>query len=211
LNRKRIVPDFEADQEKRRKKKLMREERKKARKKRILAPEGAPTKVPEGEPAKPRMKNVPWSFVKEFFDLFDSKWKDKTKNKRKVRVKITIIHPKKKKQRQCKKFEVEVEIPRAMYVTKYLPEINNATAVDICTFENPERDKPKIYHTSTKGDIPIVFDTGASMSLTPLREDFEGEVTAPLIKSMHGLKDEVKVIGVGKVSWTVFDAFGVVE
>jgi hypothetical protein len=33
----------------------------------------------------------------------------------------------------------------------------------------------------------------------------------PPIKSMHGLKDKVKVIGVGKVSWTVFDAFGVLR
>jgi hypothetical protein len=132
LNRKRRVPDVEADQEKKRKKKLMREERKKARIGRTLAPEGASAKVPEGEPAQPKVKNVPWSFVKEFFDLFRNKWKDKTKIRRRVKVKIMIFRPKKKKkQRRHKKFEVEVEIPRAMYVTENLPEINNATAVDV--------------------------------------------------------------------------------
>jgi hypothetical protein len=59
--------------------------------------------------------------------------------------------------------------------------------------------------------MPIVFDTGASMSLTPLREDFDGELKVPPITQMHGLKGAVKVIGMGRVSWTVFDALGVVR
>jgi hypothetical protein len=59
--------------------------------------------------------------------------------------------------------------------------------------------------------MPIVFDTGASILLTPLRADFEGELTPPPITEMHGLKGAIKVIGMSKVSWTVFDSCGVVR
>jgi hypothetical protein len=68
-----------------------------------------------------------------------------------------------------------------------------------------------IFNIGRRDDMPIVFDTGASMSLSPLREYFEGELKTPPIPQMHGFKGAVKVIGMGRVSWTIFDVYGVVR
>lgn len=68
-----------------------------------------------------------------------------------------------------------------------------------------------MFRSSNNTELPIIFDTGASMSVTPLRSDFEGELETPSISSLRGLKDEVKVIGIGKVSWNVYDLHGVVR
>jgi hypothetical protein len=56
--------------------------------------------------------------------------------------------------------------------------------------------------------MPIIFDTGASMSVTPLREDFVGVLGPPKIPNLRGLKGTVKVVGTGTVEWTIFDVQG---
>jgi hypothetical protein len=102
-------------------------------------------------------------------------------------------------------------ISKVYFASEYLRE-NYGGMKDYSTKEpDPKPRLESIFNVGKRDDIPIVFDTGASMSLTPLREDFEGEVGVPPITTMHGLQGAVKVVGVGKVSWTVFDAYGVVR
>ena len=48
---------------------------------------------------------------------------------------------------------------------------------------------------------PIVLDTGASTSLTPVLSDFVGELTKPESVDIQGLSSSTKVVGVGTVEW----------
>jgi hypothetical protein len=97
------------------------------------------------------------------------------------------------------------------FASEYLRE-NYGGMMDYSTKEaNPQPRLESIFNVGRRDDMPIIFDTGASMSLTPLREDFEGELTPPPITRMHGLNGAVKVIGMGKASWTVFDVHGIVR
>jgi len=59
-----------------------------------------------------------------------------------------------------------------------------------------------------KCDMPIVFDTGASYSVTPNLQDFVGELSPTDMDSMKGLTDSVKIKGKGWVEWSVRDVFG---
>jgi hypothetical protein len=59
--------------------------------------------------------------------------------------------------------------------------------------------------------MPIVFDTGASVSITPLREDFIGNLKPSTCESLNSLHGTVKVVGEGMVEWTVFDVNNVVK
>ena len=59
----------------------------------------------------------------------------------------------------------------------------------------------------TKSEMPIVFDTGASLSVTPVRCDFIAEPEKTDVENMTGLSDSVLVKGVGWVEWTVRDVF----
>lgn len=58
-------------------------------------------------------------------------------------------------------------------------------------------------------NLPIVFDTGASMSISPIREDFLGNLYPAPIASLQGLKDKVKIVGIGTVRWMVYDNKGI--
>lgn len=64
-------------------------------------------------------------------------------------------------------------------------------------------------YSSYQKNLPIVFDTGASMSISPVREDFIGDLEPAPISSLQGLKDKVNIVGVGTVRWTIFDKHGV--
>ena len=55
--------------------------------------------------------------------------------------------------------------------------------------------------------VPIVIDTGCSMSITPFLDDFTTELRSAQDESMQGLKDSVQVQGVGWVDWTIRDVF----
>ena len=57
-------------------------------------------------------------------------------------------------------------------------------------------------------EMPIVFDTGASFSVTPLASDFVTPLEAPSVSNMTGLADSVKIAGVGWVEWPIRDMFG---
>lgn len=80
----------------------------------------------------------------------------------------------------------------------------------------PEYDKEEVqvegqfaYSVSSSDGMPIVFDTGASMSVTPRIEDFIGKPEVPTTDALYGLKGKIKIVGTGVVSWNVFDINGV--
>ena len=65
-------------------------------------------------------------------------------------------------------------------------------------------------YLSNKGNdlLPIMIDTGASISLTANYNDFIGPIRSATITELQGLSNTTRVHGVGKVEWTVRDVFG---
>ena len=59
-----------------------------------------------------------------------------------------------------------------------------------------------------KCDVPIVFDTGCSFSVTPFLDDFKTPVEETEVKDLTGIKESVLVHGVGWVEWPIRDVFG---
>jgi hypothetical protein len=56
--------------------------------------------------------------------------------------------------------------------------------------------------------IPIIIDTGASISVTVLKLDFVGQIhEVDPGQSLQGLNNEVKVHEQGTVCWTIHDQF----
>lgn len=66
-------------------------------------------------------------------------------------------------------------------------------------------------YTNRVQEPPIVLDTGASTSLTPVLSDFVGELTKPTSLQIKGLSSSARVVGVGTVEWTIVDLWGVVR
>ena len=65
-------------------------------------------------------------------------------------------------------------------------------------------------YLSNQGDdlLPIVIDSGASISLTANYNDFVGPIRPATITELQGLSHTTKVHGVGQVKWTVRDVLG---
>ena len=65
-------------------------------------------------------------------------------------------------------------------------------------------------YLSDKGDdlLPIIIDSGASISLTANYNYFVGPIRPATITELQGLSHTTKVHRVGKVEWTVRDVFG---
>ena len=61
---------------------------------------------------------------------------------------------------------------------------------------------------NVQSELPIVFDTGASLSVTPVLEDFVTPLEDAKIGQMTGLADSVRIAGIGWVEWTIRDVFG---
>jgi hypothetical protein len=52
--------------------------------------------------------------------------------------------------------------------------------------------------------VPIVFDTGCLMSITPFKSlDFVGPIEKTNVKELNAVKDTVPIEGIGLVEWTV--------
>ena len=66
-------------------------------------------------------------------------------------------------------------------------------------------------YISSDDSMPIVIDTGASLSLTPNLEDFVEPPKPCALTHLHGLSGNTEVLGVGTVEWTVRDIFGEVR
>jgi hypothetical protein len=65
-----------------------------------------------------------------------------------------------------------------------------------------------IYFSNKKDDLPMVIDTGGSKSVTPVIEDFIGELRPADVNDLQGLSTSTSVLGVGTVRWTIRDVFG---
>ena len=56
-------------------------------------------------------------------------------------------------------------------------------------------------------NVPIVFDTGASFSLTPFKDDFVGPIESSSDNDIHGINGSSKIDGEGWVEWTIRDLY----
>ena len=69
---------------------------------------------------------------------------------------------------------------------------------------------PSIFTSSAKGELPIVIDTGASCSITPLLSDFTSSPTTADTKSLGSLTSaSTTVTGQGPIEWKIEDMNGV--
>jgi hypothetical protein len=57
--------------------------------------------------------------------------------------------------------------------------------------------------------LPIVIDSGASVSVTPHIHDFRGPLQKCPTKSLDGLSSKTEVLGMGKVTWEVQEFYGI--
>ena len=60
--------------------------------------------------------------------------------------------------------------------------------------------------TNRDNEIPIVFDTGATVNVTPCRSDFLSFTTDR--STLNGITAQAPVLGYGKVRWEVYDDSG---
>jgi hypothetical protein len=58
-------------------------------------------------------------------------------------------------------------------------------------------------------DLPVVLATGASTSLSPVLSDFIGPLEPAPLNEIRGLTATTRVIGKGKVRWTICDYWNV--
>jgi hypothetical protein len=69
---------------------------------------------------------------------------------------------------------------------------------------------PSIFTSTIPGELPIVIDTGASCSITPLLSDFTSAPTTPDTKSLGSLTSaSTTVTGQGPIEWKIEDMHGV--
>ena len=61
---------------------------------------------------------------------------------------------------------------------------------------------------STRVIFPLIFDSGASYSLTPVKSDFITAIKPPKINTLHGIGHSNKVEGEGTVEWRLTDVKG---
>ena len=65
---------------------------------------------------------------------------------------------------------------------------------------------PSIFALSRSGELPIVIDTGASYSITPIREDINDAFATPDKSSLGNLTSkDMAVLGQGRAKWDVED------
>ena len=67
-----------------------------------------------------------------------------------------------------------------------------------------------VYYNDTLEDLPIVFDTGASISVTPDIRDF---ITYEEVdnEGLANITGEISVIGRGLVNWTIYNDNGLLH
>jgi hypothetical protein len=66
-----------------------------------------------------------------------------------------------------------------------------------------------VYQARNHPELPIVIDSGASVSVTPHICDFCGPLQKCRTKSLDGLSSKREVLGMGGVTWEVQDFYGV--
>jgi Reverse transcriptase (RNA-dependent DNA polymerase) len=80
-------------------------------------------------------------------------------------------------------------------------------------FETLTDKMERAYHSSgeEKRELPVVIDTGASTSVTPVLSDFIGPLEPTSIEEIRGISSSTRVVGKGTVEWTVQDYWNVVR
>jgi hypothetical protein len=64
--------------------------------------------------------------------------------------------------------------------------------------------------TQPEHEIPVIIDTGASTSLTPVIGDFLGDLEPAPMNEIKGLTAKTRVVGKGTVEWAIRDYWNVV-
>ena len=68
---------------------------------------------------------------------------------------------------------------------------------------------PAIFASSQLGELPVIINTGASCSITPLHSDFIYDLSTPDITSLRSLiSTDTVVVGQGRVLWDLEDFHG---
>jgi hypothetical protein len=65
-----------------------------------------------------------------------------------------------------------------------------------------------VYLADERNSIPLVFDTGATIGVTPFASDFESWETTSHHLRLHGITSETEVRGVGIAKWEIRDDKG---
>jgi hypothetical protein len=71
--------------------------------------------------------------------------------------------------------------------------------------------QPSIYHSNKPDELPIVIDTGASCSLTPIYSDFISTIDPSDIPTLNNISGKTPVVGQGRIEWNIQDARGIVK
>lgn len=79
------------------------------------------------------------------------------------------------------------------------------------SYLNDSSPSDKRVYISSDDSLPIVIDSGASLSLSPNLDDFVETPKPCALSNLHGLSGTTEVLGIGTVEWTVIDLFGVVK
>ena len=65
-----------------------------------------------------------------------------------------------------------------------------------------------IYVSSRNTDLPIVIDTGASNSISPIGSDFIGEIKKSDLSTLKQVNGATPVAGQGDVQWNIENFYG---
>jgi hypothetical protein len=78
------------------------------------------------------------------------------------------------------------------------------------TLSNCDDDTPAIYVSCCENEPPVVIDTGASCSITPLGSDFvNGIVNKADLKELKQVNGSTDICGQGLVNWEIEDVNGI--
>ena len=94
--------------------------------------------------------------------------------------------------------------------SRNLSDLTNSQQGNLTPSESTALSQRMMVYLSDKGDdlLPIMINSGASISLTANYNYFIGLICPATITELQGLSHTTKVHGVGKVEWTVRDVFG---
>jgi hypothetical protein len=71
--------------------------------------------------------------------------------------------------------------------------------------------KLTIYHSRNASELPIIIDSGASSTVSPVLSYFVGPLHPSILTSLQGLSVKSNVVGEGNICWTIWDALGQVH
>jgi hypothetical protein len=83
-------------------------------------------------------------------------------------------------------------------------------AADISRFSKVASE-PYVLHTVDDPHIPVIVDTGASISVSPNVSDFVGRIKPPTTQKLLGLGDGCDVDGEGIIEWQIRDILGTIR